>query len=296
MAISAQQLRAQEIEPASAIGARHAWHYVWSRQKIISDVFRLVAFGAAILQIVAFPVGLGYNAFPDSFIRGSRAFPWGGPGYSAAELVPVVLLGGIYSILKIVQPFEWHQLRVVNLLLLSVDVAAGVLLVNLSGGIHSPFILYTLVPVLTASMTKNYMATIVVSVITAIYVLAGNIFNAYNAASNYALTLQAVNDFFVYSIALSLVAVLPYSINLTEVRRLRTNAATSERQRISRDLHDSVCQALCGLRWQVQRLLGRVASDASLSDELKRHREGSRCRRRRCQGIAGRALHRRRPW
>lgn len=268
MAVLTQWLRVLGSEQVWAVLPRLRWRYAWPRQKIISDAFRLLAFGAAILQIIAFPNGIGYNAFPDSFIRGSRILPWGG-GYNASELIPVILLGGLYSMLKIAQPFSWHQRRTANLVLLSVDVVACVLLVNLSGGIHSPFILYTLVPVLTAALTKNFTVTVIVSAITGIYVLDGSILNAYNAASNYAFTLQAVNDFFVYSVALSLVAALPYSINLTEGRKLQSDAAALERGRISRDLHDSVCQTLCGLRWQVQRLSERVASDGSLSDELK---------------------------
>ena len=97
------------------------------------------------------------------------------------------------------QPFRWQQVRAVNISFLSVDIVASALLVNLTGGIDSPFILYTLLPVLTAAL--------LISLITGTYVLVGYI---YNPASSYVPTLQAVNDFLVYVIALGLVATLPF--------------------------------------------------------------------------------------
>lgn len=256
--------------PKAAVPKWRAWHLewkeVWPRQNIISGAFRLAAFTAAIFQIVAFPNGpVPYNAFPDSFISGSKGYP--GFGYNASELVGLIIAAGVYSVLKIAQPFSWQRIRVVSVLLLSLDVTAAALMVHFSGGIHSPFILYTLAPVLSAALLKDYTVTIFVSVVTGAYVLLGNIFNP---ASNYTLTLQAVNDFFVYAIALSLVAALPYAINLRMGQQLEANGAATERRRLSHELHDSVCQTLCGLRWQVQRLSQRMPVDGRLSDELKR--------------------------
>lgn len=225
------------------------WQQAWPRQKIISDIFRLAAFTAALIQILAFP---------------------NGPGYDASRLTGLVIAAGLYSILKIAQPFKWQKTRTSNILLLSVDITACVLLVHFTGGIHSPFILYTLLPVLSAALLKDYTVTVGISLITGVYVLVGNIFNS---ASNYMLTLQAVNDFFVYMIALSLVAALPYAINLRMGQQLQSSGAAVERRRISHELHDSVCQTLCGLRWQVQRLSQRVPVDDRLSDELKRMEE-----------------------
>ncbi|MBI4284841.1 MAG: hypothetical protein HY670_02940 [Chloroflexi bacterium] len=239
---------------------------LWPSQKIIADCFRLAAFSAAILQIVAFPNGPGYSAFPDFFIGWSKIHP-SVSGYQVSWMLVLVVAAGLYSVLKIAQPFRWQQIRTVNISLLLVDMAVCVLLVNLSGGIHSPFILYTLLPVLTAALLRDYTVTIFVSVVTAVYVLAGNI---YNAASNYILTLQAVNDFFVYVIALGLVAALPYTFNLELGKRLQSMATMVERRRIAHELHDSVCQTLCGLRWQIQRLSQRMPVDDRLSAELKR--------------------------
>ncbi|MBI4295922.1 MAG: sensor histidine kinase [Chloroflexi bacterium] len=247
MASSTGWLSIPKVEQPARYGWRKLeWWRAWPRQKIISDSFRLSAFSAAIFQIVAFPVS---------------------PGYNASEVIGVVISGGLYSILKIMQPFKWHQIRAVNVLILAVDIVVCVLLVHFTGGIHSPFILYTLLPVLTASLLKDYTVTVLVSVITGVYVLTGNI---YNSATMNMFTLQAVNDFFVYVIALGLVAALPYTINLPLGRQLQSGAAMTERRRISHELHDSVCQTLCGLRWQVQRLSERVPVDDHLSDELQR--------------------------
>lgn len=222
-----------------------AWA-AWPRQKIVCDSFRLAAFGAAVLQMAAFPQG---------------------PGYDASEMEWLVAVAGSYTLLKIAQPFRWQRARATNLLLLAVDIVVSALLVHYSGSIESPFILYTLLPVLTASLLKDSVATALVSIITASYVLIAYV---YNSTSNSVLTLQAVNDYLVYIIALGLVATLPYAVNLTVSRRLRSGAAAEERLRISHDLHDNVCQALCGLRWQVQHLAEGVSSDPHLSSELKK--------------------------
>ncbi len=56
------------------------WRHIWPRQKLVSDAFHLAAFGAAIIQILAFP---------------------NGPGYDASELTVLVMMASLYSILRI---------------------------------------------------------------------------------------------------------------------------------------------------------------------------------------------------
>ncbi|MBI4283308.1 MAG: sensor histidine kinase [Chloroflexi bacterium] len=247
MAVSTGELSIPKVEqPERYKWWELVWGHAWPRQKIISDSFRLMAFTAALIQIVAFPHG---------------------PGYHASEVTGLVIAAGLYSILKIAQPFSWQKTRAVNVSLLIVDIIACVLLVHFTGGIHSPFLLYTLIPVLTAALLKDYTVTLLVALITSVYVLVGNI---YNPATNYLLSLQGVSDFLVYAIALSLVAALPYAINLRMGQRLQSSGALTERRRISHELHDSVCQTLCCLRWQMQRFSERMPFDARLSDELTR--------------------------
>jgi signal transduction histidine kinase len=246
MATSTQPVPAPGPDQGERTETRKQLRFAWPRDKTITSAFRLAAFGAGLLQIAAFP---------------------GGPGYVASELTGLIVVAGVYTLLKIAQPFGWQRSRIANVVLLVVDIVAAGAFVYYSGSIESPFILYTLVPVLTAALSKDYTVTIAVSLSTAAYVLAGYI---YNPISQNMPTLQAVNDFLVYLIALGLVAVLPYSVNLDVRRRLLSGAAADERRRISRELHDSVCQALCGLRWQVQHVAEGVQSDGRLSEQLKK--------------------------
>jgi len=183
-------------------------------------------------------------------------------------LTRLIILGfgaTLYSCFKVMHPLRWHEFRVLNVVLFSVDLSVCSGLVILSGGIHSPFILYTLAPVVTAAILLQRKYTFTIATVTYSYVVAAIFINL--APGSHA-TLAELNEHATYMLALGLTAVLPYLMNVREGQTLRLKAVLSERQRLAREIHDSLCQTIYGLRWQIQMLRsGMIQADQSLVDD-----------------------------
>ena len=106
-----------------------------------SAFYRLLAFAIATAQIFLFPAAY-YSVIP-----------------------PVILVTGvgIYTVVKALHPFRWYQTGILGYSLLGVDIAICIFLVMSTGGLYSPFLLYTLAPVLTAALLLNGRVTFSIS-------------------------------------------------------------------------------------------------------------------------------------
>lgn len=168
-------------------------------------------------------------------------------------LVWPVLLGigaSIYTSFKIIQPLRWHESVVSNVILFSTDLLVCAALVVLSGGIHSPFILYSLAPIVTSAILLTRIYTLVITVATFGYVLAASFVNAAGPATS----LGDLNDYLIYLLAITLAGILPYLMNVKNKQFITVKAILSERQQLAREIHDNLCQTINGLRWQIQML------------------------------------------
>ncbi|MDD4859850.1 MAG: ATP-binding protein [Dehalococcoidales bacterium] len=187
-----------------------------------------------------------------------------GPEYR----IPSVLLGigaSMYTSFKMVQPLRWHESIVSNVILFSLDLSVCAALVMFSGGIHSPFILYTLAPVVTAAILLARIYTFVITFLTFSYVLTAFFIFSTTGVPD---TLAEFNDFAIYLLTLSLAAVLPYFMNMKDRQNIKVKAVLSERQQLAREIHDNLCQTIYGLRWQIQMLRnGMVPIDQTQVDD-----------------------------
>ncbi len=182
-------------------------------------------------------------------------------------LVWPVLLGigaSVYTSFKMIQPLRWHESVVSNVILFSLDLCVCAALVILSGGIHSPFILYTLAPVVTSAIMLTRLYTLIITIATTGYVLAASFVNAAGPTT----TLGDLNDFVIYLLAVSLAGILPYIMNMKNKQFIIVKAILSERQQLAREIHDNLCQTIYSLRWQLQMLRdGLSQSDHQLVND-----------------------------
>lgn len=207
-------------------------------------VYRLLAFTIAAAQMLAFSSD-GYSLIPPTI------------------LVSVV---GIYTLFKVMWPLRQYQGSPPGHVLLGVDIAICIFLVLSTGGIYSPFLLYTLSPVLTAALFLSGRVTFSVAGISIAYVIGSHLANPFFATR---LSISELSYFMVYMIAVSLAAVLPYVINANLKQRLQAESMLSERQRISREIHDGFAQTLTMLRWRVQLLQRHLAGSRVGLGELR---------------------------
>jgi len=210
----------------------------------VPSAYRLLAFAIATAQIFAFPSAQ----------------------YSISPPLVLVIGVGIYSVAKAFHPLRWHQAGFLGYSLFGADIAICALLVLMTGGIYSPFLLYTLTPVLTAALLLGRAITFGIGGLSAVYVLGVHLGNPFFSTR---LSIPELSYFLVYVIAVCLTATLPYLINANLRERLQSEDILQERQRLSRELHDGVVQTLSALRWQGQLLHRRLAEMGIDLDEVR---------------------------
>jgi signal transduction histidine kinase len=199
----------------------------WRNAGIIPSVYRLVTFIIAAAQITF--------------------FTWA--HYSLLPPFILIMATGTYSLLRVLIPLRWHQWGNQSYILLGLDLAICLFLVTSTGNLYSPFLLYSLVPVLTAGLVLDWKATAAIAVVSGGHVFAGHLWNPFFPIS---LSLAALTYFLIYMLALSLVTILPYLVNPKLRQRLQLQDILSERYRLSREIHDSMGQTIAAMRWQTE--------------------------------------------
>jgi signal transduction histidine kinase len=211
---------------------------------VVPSVYRWLAYAIASAQIFLFPAA-HFSVIPP-FI-----------------LVTVV---GIYTLLKTLRPFRYHEKAVITISLLGADLVVCIFLVISTGGLYSPFLLYTLAPVLTAALLLDRRITFSITALSGAYVISAHLANPFFPTR---LSLSELSYFLVYMIAASLAAALPYLINVNLRQRLQFDNILQERQRLSREIHDGTYQTFSALRWQTQLLHRRLTAMGIELDEVK---------------------------
>lgn len=194
---------------------------------VVPSAYRWLAFAIATAYIFLFP-SAHYSVIPPLFL---------------------VTGVGIYSLLKTLRPFRCHDKGVITFGVLGADLAVCMFLVISTGGLYSPFLLYTLAPVLTAALLLDRRITFGITALSVAYVISAHLANPFFITQ---LTLPELRYFLVYIIAASLAATLPYLINVNLRQRLQSGDILQERQRLSREIHDGGAQMVSALRWQIQ--------------------------------------------
>ena len=214
----------------------------------VPSAYRVVAFVIAVVQV--FSLSPTYQ-----------------PTVSPVALITGI---GIYTLVKVLHPPKWNQPRKLGHSLLAIDIAVCFTLLMLTGGVLSPYLLYTLTPVLTAALLLDAKVTAAIAVLSVAYVNISHFANPFVATS---LSLAKLSYITIYSIAVGLIATLPYLTNVNFRQRLQAEDIIRERQRLSREIHDGSAQTLSALRWQVQllnRRLTKLGVDLVEVDQLER--------------------------
>jgi len=148
-------------------------------------------------------------------------------------------------------------------LLIGIDLIACVFVVFLTGGLYSPFLLYTLAPVLASALLFSGQVTFIVAAFSVTYVVTTHTVNPFSPTVFGAGELSYL---MVYIIAITLASILPYMINANLRQRLQVESTILERNRLSRELHDGIAQTLAVLHWQTQ-LIQRQLDKSGLNQD-----------------------------
>jgi signal transduction histidine kinase len=220
------------------------WRRWQSRIWVVLSAYRLLAFAIAAVVIFAFPATF----------------------HSVIPPLILVISIGIYSLLKALQPLRWYQRDIPSLSALGIDIAVCLFLIMSTGGFYSPFLLYSLAPVLTAAVFLDSKVTFGIAGLSIAYVIGSHLYNPFFSTQ---FSFDELSYFFVYLIAASMAAVLPYLTNVNLRQRLQAQDILRERQRLAREIHDGIAQTLSALSWQAQLLHRRLTQMGIDLDEAR---------------------------
>ncbi len=180
-----------------------------------------------------------------------------------------LLLGlvGVYSVFKVILPFRWYQKDPLTYFVVGADVVVCTSLPFLTGGgLTSPFLLYTLNPILTAALVSRLRSALTIAAISSIAVTSSHLFySQVNRATVPVVAGEFLGILSIYVIICCLAAWLPFVINANVYRQIQEKATTEERNRLAQELHDNLAQSLAYLK-----LKTKLLKDAILSKDTKR--------------------------
>ena len=188
---------------------------------------------------------------------------------ASLSISAVVIAASAYTVIKLFSPALVNRSLLSQAVLVS-DLLFCAVLVWLTGGVSSPFLLYTLSPVLAASFFYDPHMVISVAVASVVDILLTQLANPFYNLNSGPLEFSF---FFIYVVAVSLSASLPYLVNFNLQQRMQGEFVAEERRRLSHELHDGTVQVLTTLNWQAQiieRDLNRQGISLASVDRLLR--------------------------
>ena len=167
----------------------------------------------------------------------------------------------VYSVLKVFSPLRWQVRSRMTYIILIGDFLVCIVLVIYTNGLNSPFLLYSLTPIITAALlfeekvSLSLAATASLSLSITHLVLSQFSERFAGIMQGYNLTLLIVYTLFSF-----VVATVPYRTNLNIRRRIEGEAINEERRRIAREIHDGVAQSLGYLNLKIKQVSDMVSS------------------------------------
>ena len=206
----------------------------------------------AVYRFLAYALAVMFTQIPSPLVK-----------TTLNELQTYITLGmlGVYSLLRVFSPLRWREKSVMTYLILSGDFLLCMLLVVYTGGLSSPFLLYSLTPIMTAALLFEETASLVLAALATLslsltHLVLSRFFERFSwIMQGYNLTLLIIYALFSFVSAL-----VPYRINLNIRRRIEREAIIEERRRIARELHDGVAQSLGYLNLKTRQVSDFVSS------------------------------------
>jgi len=183
------------------------------------------------------------------------------PRMPALQLYIILSVLGVYTVLRVFSHLRWRQRSLLTYLILVGDFLLCILLVLFTNGLNSPFLLYSLIPIMTAALlfeervALSLAATASIALSIAHLTLSQLIERIAWIMQGHNLTLLIIYTLFCFVAAL-----VPYRTNLNIRRRIEREAIIEERRRMAREIHDGVAQSLSYLNLKTKLVSDSIAS------------------------------------
>ena len=169
----------------------------------------------------------------------------GAPKIPVEQLIVLLSTFGAYTILRAVSPLRWRERGTMTYLILFGDFLLCIFLVIYTNGLNSPFLLYSLTPIMTAALLFEEKVALSLAAIASIALSVAHLALS-QVMEGFTWIMQGYNLtlLIVYTLFSFVTALVPYRINLNIRRRIEREAIIEERRRIARELHDGLAQSL----------------------------------------------------
>ena len=175
----------------------------------------------------------------------------------------IILMGilAVYTVLRVFSPLRWRERSLMTYLILIGDFLLCILLVLFTNGLNSPFLLYSLTPIMTAALLFKERVALSLAAIASISLSITHL-TLSQFTERLAPIMQGHNLtlLIVYTLFSFVAATVPYRINLNIRRRIEREAIIEERRRIAREIHDGVAQSLGYLNLKTKIVSDSVSS------------------------------------
>jgi len=183
------------------------------------------------------------------------------PALSTNQLVILLSTLGIYSILRVFSPLRWRERSPMTYLILIGDFLLCILLVLFTNGLNSPFLLYSLAPIMTAALLFEEKVALTLAATATIFLSVAHVaFSQFSEIFTWVMQGHNLTLLIVYTLFCFVSASVPYRINLNIRRRIEREAIIEERRRIAREIHDGIAQSLGYLNTKTKLVSDSVSS------------------------------------
>ena len=167
-----------------------------------------------------------------------------------------------YTLFRIVWPLPRRN-RWFTYFSFGLDLAVALSVPNLTGGLYSPYLIYSLSPILTSAVLFRRRTTLILACLPAVSIAAGYAVNITTSlAPAPSLNIYTIGFLMIYTAGSILLAWLPYVVK-NSYEETKSAAVRDERKRLSRDIHDGMAQTVGVISWKLDLLQKKVAASRS---------------------------------
>lgn len=166
-----------------------------------------------------------------------------------------------FTLFKTLRSFRPYSKKFFTYADFTLDLALSTSLPLFTGGLHSPFLLYCLCPILSSALFFPRKLTLSILAVPLASLVIGQLMlrPTSQIAISYPLEL-AIALLSAVIVAAILIAWLPYMMNINTSQAIKRQAVMNERKRLSHEMHDGVAQSLQILRWKIDLLQQMLAT------------------------------------
>ncbi|GAJ20281.1 unnamed protein product, partial [marine sediment metagenome] len=175
-------------------------------------VFRFLAYALAVMFTQVVP-SLGVPAMPP------------------LQLYIILATLGVYTALRVFSPLRWRERSLITYLIVLGDFLLCMLLVIYTNGLNSPFLLYSLTPIMTAALLfEEKVAISLAAIATIVLSIAHLALSQFIERFTWIMQGYNLTMLIIYTLFCFVAATVPYRINLNIRRRIEREAIIEERR------------------------------------------------------------------